>query len=123
MAESLPAGVTHEFDADRKHVSLTIGGARVRLTAHELETLSQHLGYLRASMSPEVPLDVPAGSCPTIDLPRLAVQSTPDGTRAAVGVRTPAFGWIALLLDRSQTEGLGAHLSSLVDAMTSTKPN
>jgi hypothetical protein len=123
MADSLPAGVTHEFDADREHISLTIGGAQVRLSAHELETLSQHLGYLRASMAPEVPPDVPAGTCPTIDTPRLAVQTTPDGTRTAVGVRTPAFGWIALLLDRTQTEGLGAHLSSLVAGMKPTRTN
>ena len=123
MSTPLPAGVAHEFDADRKHVSLTIGGARVRLAAHELEILAQHLGYLRASMAPEVPLDVPAGSCPTIDMPRLAVQSTPDGSRTALGVRTPAFGWLALLLDRSQTEGLGAHLSSLVEAMKPARTN
>ena len=123
MADSLPAGVTHEFDADRKHVSLTIGGASVRLDAHELETLSQHLGYLRAAMAPEVPPDVPAGTCPTIDVPRLAVQTTPDGTRTALGVRTPAFGWLALLLDRSQTEGLGAHLTSLVANMKPTRTN
>jgi hypothetical protein len=123
MSNPLPAGVDHEFDADHEHVSLTIGGARVRLSAHELETLSQHLGYLRASMVPEVPLDVPAGSCPTIDIPRLAVQSTPDGTRTAVGVRTPAFGWIALLLDRAQTEGLGAHLTTLAAAMKPDRTN
>ena len=123
MSNPLPAGVAHEFDAGHEHVSLTIGGARVRLSASELETLSQHLGYLRAAMVPEVPPDVPAGSCPTIDKPRLAVQATPDGTRTALGVRTPAFGWIALLLDRSQTEGLGAHLSSLVAAMKPAKPN
>jgi hypothetical protein len=123
MSNPIPAGVAHEYDAHHEHVSLTIGGATVRLSAHELEILAQHLGYLRASMSPEVPLDVPAGSCPTIDTPRLAVQTTPDGTRTALGVRTPAFGWVAMLLDRSQTEGLGAHLTSLVDAMKPVKPN
>src|SRR6187455_3188375 len=123
MTDSTPATVDYEFDAERKYVVLTIGGARLRLDARELETLAQHLAYLRASMLPEVPHEVPAGSCPTIDIPRLAVQTTPDGMRTALGVRTPAFGWLALLLDRSQTEGLGAHLSSLVESMKSTKPN
>jgi len=113
----------HVNTLEAEWVSRITGIARCDLTAHELETLSQHLGYLRASMAPEVPADVPAGSCPTIDIPRLAVQTTPDGTRTAIGVRTPAFGWIALLLDRSQTEGLGAHLSSLVATMKPDKPN
>jgi hypothetical protein len=123
MADLVPASVSYEFDEDRKHVTLTIGGARLRLDAQELETLAEHLGYLRATMTPEVPLDVPPGSCPTVDIPRLAVQTTPDGTRVALGVRSPAFGWLAMLLDRAQTESLGAHLSSLVDAMKPAKPN
>ena len=123
MAEFVPASVNYEFDDERKHVALTIGDARLRHNAQELESLAQHLGYLRASMLPEVPPDVPPGSCPTVDIPRLAVQATPDGTRTALGVRTPAFGWIAFLLDRSQTEGLGAHLSSLVAAMKPARTN
>ena len=113
-----PAGVDHEFDATRQHVTLTIGNARVTLAAHDLEILAQHLGYLRASMVPEVPHELPVGSCPMIDVPRIAVQVTPDGLRTAFGVRTPAFGWLAFLLDRGQTEGLGAHLSSLAPSMT-----
>src|SRR5689334_4137964 len=123
MAAPLPAGTTHEFDADRTHVTLSINGTRLRLDAHAVEILAQHLGYLRASMIPAVPLDVPAGECPTVDIPRLAVQATPDGSRIAVGVRTPAFGWLALLLDRSQTLGLGAHLTSAVEGMKPDKPN
>jgi hypothetical protein len=123
MASPFPDGTKYDFDADRTHVTLTIKGTRLDLDTREMEVLAQHLGYLRAAMQPEVPLDVPAGECPTIDIPRLALQATPDGTRIAMGVRTPAFGWIALLLDRSQAEGLGAHLTSAAASMKPAKPN
>jgi hypothetical protein len=95
-----PDEVSFEYDATREHI-----------------TLDQHLGYLRASMVPEVAHELPAGSCPSIDVPRLAVQVTPDGSRAAVGVRTPVFGWLAFLLDRTQTEGLGKHLTEIAATM------
>jgi hypothetical protein len=112
-----PDEVRFEYDATREHITLDIGGGRLRLTAGDLERLAQHLGYLRASMVPEVAHELPAGSCPSIDVPRLAVQVTPDGSRAAVGVRTPVFGWLAFLLDRTQTEGLGKHLTEIAATM------
>ena len=108
----------YEFDAAREHVTLDVGGGPLRLSAAEVERLAQFLGFLRASMSPDVGLDVPEGSYPHIDTPRIVAQATQDGLRAAIGIRTPAFGWIAILLDRSQATGLGAHLTSLASTMS-----
>lgn len=112
-----PENVHFEYDATREHITLEMGGGTLRLTAVELEQLAQHLGLLRASMKPEVAQELPTGSCPSIDLPRVAVQVTPDGSRAAFGVRTPVFGWLAFLLDRAQVEGLGKHFTEIAPAM------
>lgn len=116
-ANPAPENVRFEYDASREHVTLEMGGGRLTLDAAGLERLAQHLGYLRASMKPEVPTELPAGSCPSIDMPRIAVQVTPDGSRAAFGVRTPVFGWLALMLDRTQVEGLGRHFAEIAPAM------
>ncbi len=119
MTNPPPPDIQYEFDAAREHVSLNFGGAALRLAADEVERLAQFLGFLRASMSPEVSVDVPEGdSYPHMDTPKLVVQTTQDGRRAALGVRTPAFGWIAFLLDRSQAAGLGSHLTSLASTMS-----
>ena len=112
-----PGDVHYEFDASREHVTLELGGGRLTLDAVELERLVQHLGQLRASMKPEVPADLPADSCPGVDAPRIAVQVTPDGKRAAFGVRTPSFGWLVLMLERGQIEGLGAHFAAIASTM------
>ena len=56
----------------------------------------------------------------TVDAPGVAVQSARDGLRTTVRVRTPSFGWIALLLDRERSAGSGAHLPSLA-ATTSVR--
>ena len=112
-----PGDVHYEFDASREHVTLELGGGRLTLDAVELERLVQHLGQLRASMKPEVPADLPADSCPGVDAPRIAVQVTPDGRRAAFGVRTPSFGWLVLMLERGQIEGLGAHFAAIASTM------
>ena len=112
-----PGDVHYEFDASREHVTLELGGGRLTLDAVELERLVQHLGQLRASMKPEVPADLPADSCPGVDAPRIAVQVTPDGRRAAFGVRTPSFGWLVLMLERGQIEGLGAHFAAIAPTM------
>lgn len=112
-----PGDVHYEFDASREHVTLELGGGRLTLDAVELERLVQHLGQLRASMKPEVPADLPAGSCPSVEAPRIAVQVTPDGKRAAFGVRTPSFGWLVLMLERGQIEGLGAHFAAIAPTM------
>ncbi len=112
-----PEHVRFEFDAAREKVTLELGGSRVELSAAELERLVQHLGQLRASMKPEVPADLPAGSCPSVEAPRIAVQVTPDGKRAAFGVRTPSFGWLVLMLERGQIEGLGAHFAAIAPTM------
>ena len=112
-----PGDVHYEFDASREHVTLELGGGRLTLDAVELERLVQHLGQLRASMKPEVPADLPADSCPGVDAPRIAVQVTPDGKRAAFGVRTPSFGWLVLMLERGQIEGLGAHFAAIAPTM------
>lgn len=119
MTNPPPPDIRYEFDAARAHVTLNLGGAPMTLAADEVERLAQFLGFLRASMSPEVSVDVPEGdSYPHMDTPRLVVQTTQDGRRAALGVRTPAFGWIAFLLDRSQAAGLGSHLTSLASTMS-----
>ncbi|MEO8487073.1 MAG: hypothetical protein ABI585_12140 [Betaproteobacteria bacterium] len=118
MTNPPPDDVRYEYDATREHLSLNVGGGHLRLSAVELERLVQFLAYLRAAMAPEVEHELPQGACPSIDAPRLAVQLTPDGLRTAIGVRTPAFGWIALLLDRAQTEGVGAHLTALAPTMS-----
>lgn len=116
-ANPAPENVHFEYDAKREHITLEMGGGKLVLTAVEIERLAQYLGYLRASMKPEVGQELPAGSCPSIDIPRIAVQVTPDGTRAAFGVRTPVFGWLALLLDRTQVEGLGRHFAEIAPTM------
>lgn len=116
-ANPAPENVSYEYDAKREHITLDIGDGRVTLSAFELERLAQYLGFLRASMKPEVEQELPAGACPSIDMPRIAVQVTPDGSRAAFGVRTPVFGWLALLLDRTQVEGLGKHFAEIAPTM------
>jgi len=116
-ANPAPDHVHYEYDAAREHVTLEMGGGKLTLSAIELERLAQYLGFLRASMKPEVPADLPPGACPSIDSPRIAVQVTSDGSRAAFGVRTPVFGWLALMLDRTQVEGLGRHFAEIAPAM------
>ena len=112
-----PENVRFEFDASREHVTLELGGGRLTLDAVELERLAQHLGQLRASMKPDVAPDPPPDSCPSVDAPRIAVQTTPDGRRAAFGVRTPMFGWLVIMLDRTQVEGLGNHFNAIAPTM------
>ena len=110
--------IRYEFDAKRERVTLGVGGSTLSLSAVELERLAQFLGVLRSSMSPPVAQDVPDDTAYTnFDTPRLAVQMTKDGLRAALGVRTTGFGWVAILLDRAQAAGLGSHLSSLASTM------
>ena len=46
------------------------------------------------------------------------MPSTRNGLRAALGVRTPGFGWLTFLLDRAQDAGLGSHLTSLSSTMS-----
>ena len=119
MTTPAPSDIRYEFDAKREHVTLDVGGSKLALSAVELERLAQFLGVLRTSMSPAVAQDIPDDTAyPHFDAPRLVVQPTKDGLRAALGVRTTGFGWIALLLDRSQAAGLGSHLSSLASTMT-----
>lgn len=111
--------IRYEFDAKRERVTLDVGGSTLSLSAVELERLAQFLGALRSSMSPPVAADVPDDTpYPHFDAPRIVVQPTKDGLRAALGVRTTGFGWIAILLDRSQAAGLGSHLSSLASSMS-----
>lgn len=119
MTTSASPDIRYEFDAKREHVTLGVGGSTLSLSAIELERLAQSLGVLRSSMAPAVAHDVPDdASYPHFDAPRLVVQPTKDGLRAALGVRTTAFGWIAILLDRSQAAGLGSHLTSLASSMS-----
>ena len=111
--------IRYEFDAKRERVTLDVGGSTLSLSAVELERLAQFLGVLRSSMSPPVAQDVPDDTpYPPCDAPRIVVQPTKDGLRAALGVRTTGFGWIAILLDRSQAAGLGSHLTSLASTMS-----
>ncbi len=111
--------IRYEFDAKRERVTLGVGGSTLSLSAVELERLAQFLGVLRSSMSPPVPQDVPDDAAyPHFDAPRIVVQPTKDGLRAALGVRTTGFGWVAILLDRAQAAGLGSHLSSLASSMS-----
>ena len=111
--------IRYEFDAKREHVTLGVGSSTLSLSAIELERLAQFLGVLRSSMSPPVAQDVPDDTpYPHFDAPRIVAQPTKDGLRAALGVRTTGFGWIAILLDRSQAAGLGSHLSSLASSMS-----
>ena len=108
------------FDVDnaREHVTLHVTGGRVTLSAAALERLAQQLGELRASMKPDVGVNPPQGSCPAVDRPIFAAQMTPDHSRIALGVRTPAFGWIAMMLDRVQVEGLAKYFHESAPTMT-----
>lgn len=122
MAEhSSPKEFRYEFDATRERLTLELGSDRLELGAVELERLVQSLSALRAQMKPEVTADPPA-SCPSVDAPRIAVQLTPDGQRTAFGVRTPLYGWLVLMLDRTQVEGLGTHLAAIAPQMA-PRPN
>lgn len=109
--------IRFQVDAKREHVTLEMTGGRVTLDAAQLERLSQQLGDLRATMTPEVGPSPPGGSCPAIDKPLFAAQLTPDKGRIALGLRMPSHGWVALMLDRPQVEGLGKYFAETAPTM------
>ncbi|GMU73796.1 MAG: hypothetical protein HS109_10685 [Burkholderiales bacterium] len=118
MATSPDSGqIRFELNETRERVVLQLPGGPITLGAAEVERLALQLGDLRATMNPGVGPNPTEGSCPALDTPLFAAQITPDQTRVALGVRTPTFGWIALMLDRGQVEGLGKFLSDTAPTM------
>jgi hypothetical protein len=75
---------------------------------------------MRAAMAPAVTTDLPAGEFLQVETPRIVVHPTPDLRHAAVIARTPQYGWISFLLDRTQADAFGRHLADLSTRLHAT---
>jgi len=120
MSEPRVPDIAYEINEAREAVTLTIGTERMTLDTVQLAELLKLLGAMRAAMVPAVTADLPQGTFLQVDTPRMAVHPTPDMRHAAVIARTPQYGWISFLLDRTQADALGRHLADLSTRLHAT---
>jgi len=106
-ASSVP-DIAYQISDARDAVTLKIGSEHMTL------------GAMRAAMAPAVTADLPQGTFLQVEWPRMAVHPTPDMRHAAVIARTPQYGWISFLLDRTQADALGRHLADLATRLHAT---
>jgi len=80
------------------------------LTATDVDELMLSLARLRATIAPEVPVELPSGSHPPTAVdPRWNMSVFQDGTKA-IAVRHIGFGWVTLLFSKEEAERLGRSL-------------
>jgi len=118
-ASSVP-DIAYQISDARDAVTLKIGSEHMTLDAIQLAELLKLLGAMRAAMAPAVTADLPQGTFLQVEWPRMAVHPTPDMRHAAVIARTPQYGWISFLLDRTQADALGRHLADLATRLHAT---
>lgn len=87
--------------------------ATFSLTTAELESVIEHLGWLRSCMAPIVPLDPGTTPSPFRCLPTSGysyVYPKSDTEKGVLLVRTKEFGWFSLALPDHERQSLGEAL-------------
>jgi hypothetical protein len=88
--------------------ALSIAGATVDLSAHDIDRLIRDLAAARATMTPVHPAEPPGDTAKVHQSDNLlwSVKAAPEKSAIRFATQHPGLGWMAMWLSREQVEDL-----------------
>jgi hypothetical protein len=97
------------LNEQRTEATIEVKGAKLVVTAEQLETAIAHLGLLRSKMVPAVPLSTPSDRMLPLDFlqaERFGNAESPTGGGALFSARSLYFGWFQIHMSPEWCAGL-----------------
>ena len=97
---------------DGMHAALSVAGATVDLSAHDIDRLIRDLAAVRAQMTPVHPAEPPDDPALLHKSDNLlwSVKAAPQLSAIQFATQHPGLGWTAMWLSRAQVEDLQTSL-------------
>ena len=97
-----------KLSSDAAHAALTVAGATMDLSAHDIDRLIRDLAAVRAKMTPVHPAEAPDDPAKLHHSDNLlwSVKAAPEKSAIRFATQHPGLGWTAMWLSRAQVEDL-----------------
>ena len=97
-----------KVSSDGAHAALSVAGASIDLSAHDIDTLIRDLAAVRARMTPVHPAEPPSDPAKVHHSDNLlwSVKAAPEKSTVRFATQHPGLGWMAMWLSRAQVEDL-----------------
>lgn len=115
MSDNTPPFTT-VLNEQRTEATIEIEGAKIVVTAEQLETAIAHLGLLRSNMLPAVPSSTPpARMLPLafLQAERFGSMENPTEDGAVFSARSPYFGWFQIHMSPEWCTGLVSYFQGI----------